>query len=201
MAKETSGRQYSAGKREAAVLRATEIGPGAAGRELGIPAGTIACWQTKERRRKPAASGTKETVEATEGHNERLTVASEAADSLSTVAVEQGAAADGEKAGRVVSGQGSGAPGGTSGSEASARKSLSVRGSTEVASPVTKGRILVGRRLLGSTPRPSGPASWSTPPSKAPPPLRRSSARRDSPSMSGAGAPGCMPRERRRRAL
>ena len=133
MAKETSGRQYSAGEREAAVLRATEIGPGAAARELGIPAGTIACWQTKERRRGQVASGAEKAVEDAEDHNDRLAEAPEAVRSPSTP-VEPAAIAGADtkrRPGREISHPLPSAPGGTSGSEASASQSPPVAGSAD----------------------------------------------------------------------
>lgn len=42
-------RQYSLNERERARLRANEVGPTKAGKELGIPAGTIAYWQNQAR--------------------------------------------------------------------------------------------------------------------------------------------------------
>ena len=44
-------RVYTPNQREKARLRADEIGPAAAGRELGIPPGSIAYWQSQERQR------------------------------------------------------------------------------------------------------------------------------------------------------
>lgn len=44
-------RQYSPSEREEAVVRANAIGARKAGQELGIPAGTISCWQHLARRR------------------------------------------------------------------------------------------------------------------------------------------------------
>lgn len=44
-------RVYTPSQREQARLRADEIGPAAAGRELGIPPGSIAYWQNQERQR------------------------------------------------------------------------------------------------------------------------------------------------------
>lgn len=43
-------RQYSLSEREQAVVRANAVGPSKAGLELGIPAGTISCWQHLARR-------------------------------------------------------------------------------------------------------------------------------------------------------
>jgi transposase InsO family protein len=57
-------RQYTTGERERAVLRATEIGPNAAGRELNVPAGTIAYWQHLARRK--ASANTTPTTNAVE---------------------------------------------------------------------------------------------------------------------------------------
>lgn len=47
-------REYTNADREQACRRAQEIGPRAAGAELGIPAGTIAYWQHRERRKGPS---------------------------------------------------------------------------------------------------------------------------------------------------
>lgn len=44
-------RVYTPSQRKQARLRADEIGPAAAGRELGIPPGSIAYWQNQERQR------------------------------------------------------------------------------------------------------------------------------------------------------
>lgn len=44
-----SKRVYTPGQREQACLRAEEIGPAAAGLELGIPPGSIAYWQNRAR--------------------------------------------------------------------------------------------------------------------------------------------------------
>jgi len=51
MSSEVRARRYSASEREEAVARAQSIGPSAASKELGIPAGTISCWQHYARRR------------------------------------------------------------------------------------------------------------------------------------------------------
>jgi transposase InsO family protein len=45
-----SKRQYSPTEREQACARAEQVGPGQAGRELGIPSGTVAYWQNQKRR-------------------------------------------------------------------------------------------------------------------------------------------------------
>lgn len=50
----TNKRQYSPAEREQARLRAQEVGPTAAGQELGIPTSTIADWQ-RQARRQPVA--------------------------------------------------------------------------------------------------------------------------------------------------
>jgi len=44
-----SKKQYSPSEREQACLKAETVGPTAAGKELGIPSGTIAYWQNKAR--------------------------------------------------------------------------------------------------------------------------------------------------------
>ncbi len=49
-----SKRVYTPGQREQARLRAEEIGPAGAGRELGIPPGTIAYWQNQARQSAPS---------------------------------------------------------------------------------------------------------------------------------------------------
>lgn len=52
----TTLRSYTPAQREEAIRRAGEIGPTAAGKEVGIPAGTIASWQTLERKRAQKAT-------------------------------------------------------------------------------------------------------------------------------------------------
>ncbi len=49
-----SKRVYTPSQREQARVRAEEIGPAAAGRELGIPPGTIAYWQNQTRQSAPS---------------------------------------------------------------------------------------------------------------------------------------------------
>lgn len=48
--------RYTPAQREQALLKAQAIGPSAAGKELGLPAGTIAYWQNQARKKSPAES-------------------------------------------------------------------------------------------------------------------------------------------------
>lgn len=48
--------RYTSAQREQALLKAQEIGPSAAGKELGIPVGTIAYWQNQSKKQKPSES-------------------------------------------------------------------------------------------------------------------------------------------------
>lgn len=49
--KKRNTRTYSADERASALTLAAKMGPSAAGKKVGIPSGTIACWQTLERRK------------------------------------------------------------------------------------------------------------------------------------------------------
>lgn len=60
MAKARNSRRYSPAEREQALLRAQEIGPTAAGKELEVPSGTIASWQTQARQRATVLPDTSE---------------------------------------------------------------------------------------------------------------------------------------------
>ncbi len=52
----TGKRTYTPEERAKGLALANEIGPSAAGRQLGIPGGTISCWQTQSRKKNAEAS-------------------------------------------------------------------------------------------------------------------------------------------------
>ncbi|MBZ0252971.1 MAG: DDE-type integrase/transposase/recombinase [Candidatus Methylomirabilis sp.] len=54
----TSPRKYSSEEKTAAIAQTLGIGPAAAGRELGIPLGTLSCWAHKARRGVPGYAPT-----------------------------------------------------------------------------------------------------------------------------------------------
>lgn len=58
----TGKRTYTPEQRAKGLALAHEIGPSAAGRQLGIPGGTISCWQTQARRKSQSVGGEGERV-------------------------------------------------------------------------------------------------------------------------------------------
>ena len=59
-----SPRKYTPAEKQAAIARALEVGPAIAGRELGIPSGTLSCWAHKARQGVPGYAPPLPTPEA-----------------------------------------------------------------------------------------------------------------------------------------
>lgn len=68
MGKKVSQRQYTPSERLQALNRAREVGPRAAGKELGISSGTIGYWQHRERQREPMVAN-KSSQDAASGES------------------------------------------------------------------------------------------------------------------------------------
>ena len=72
-------RRYTPEQREEAVRLAAEVGPAEAGRQLGIPDGTVSCWRFQARQ--AAKSASEDTLETTAGAEPALRDSSGAAPS------------------------------------------------------------------------------------------------------------------------
>ena len=64
MSKIVKARRYTQDERKVALARAEKVGPAAAGRELGIPEGTICNWRYYSKRKVEAASPAPKTPRA-----------------------------------------------------------------------------------------------------------------------------------------